>query len=50
LFVPRRGATGMCGKIIKSAGSCIRPPPPAIESISPAKKEKLQSNVISSIL
>jgi hypothetical protein len=42
LFVPRRSATGRLGRTIKRAGSWIRPPPPATESINPARNEKPQ--------
>ena len=39
LLVPSTSAVSELGKPINKAGSWINPPPPAIESIKPAKKE-----------
>jgi hypothetical protein len=38
LFVPRTSTVSNFGSPISRAGSCINPPPPAIESIKPAQK------------
>jgi hypothetical protein len=39
LLVPSTSAVSDFGKPINKAGSWIKPPPPAIESIKPAKKD-----------
>jgi hypothetical protein len=47
LFVPRRFATGTWGRKISKAGSWMSPPPPATESMKPARKAKPHKNTIS---
>jgi len=47
LLVPKSIATGSWGMKMKSAGSCMRPPPPAMESMKPAIKAKTHSMLIS---
>jgi len=46
LVVPSKVAIGYCGNKNIIAGVCIRPPPPAIESTSPAKNENKQIKII----
>ncbi len=47
LLVPKSIGTERWGRNTKSAGSCMRPPPPAMESMKPARKAKTQSMPIS---
>jgi hypothetical protein len=46
LFVPSTSTVSNFGKPISSAGRWIRPPPPAMESISPAQKAAHMRNTI----
>jgi hypothetical protein len=49
LFVPSSSAGGVLGIATKSAGSCIKPPPPATASTSPARVEAKKRKRITSI-
>ena len=44
LFVPSTVTVSVFGRPISKAGSCINPPPPAIESTNPAKNDAQSRN------
>ena len=46
LLVPSKVGIDVFGRVTSSAGSCIKPPPPATASINPATNEKQANDIM----